>query len=75
MVNGFNFIIAFFSPIVFEKFSQRKCLLFGQTVICIAHVCIIIFNEYNLDYLVLAMILLFILGFEVSVGPGFFVHT
>ena len=29
IVTGFNFLLAFFSPIVIEKFSQRKSLISG----------------------------------------------
>lgn len=75
IVNGILFLVAFLSPIAFEKFSQRKCLIFGVSMALIAQICIVIFNEYSLDVLVLIMILIFIIGFEISVGPGYFVHA
>lgn len=75
MVTGLNFLVAFLSPIVFEKFSQRTCLIYGSVVACIANASIVVFNEYNLNVLILIAILSFVVGFEVSVGPGYFVHV
>lgn len=70
-----NCLASFWSSMPSKKFGQRKTLLGGQICMFICHALLVIFNQLEMSVLVIITLTLFLIAFQMSMGPITFLHV
>ena len=74
-VGFFNLAFSFLGQYPMKKFGQRTTLLAGQYTMVACLFGIVVFSIQEMSSMILVSITVFILAFQTSLGPIFFIHS